>query len=95
MNYTIANLERDYDIELERVVAEIKKKSEVGSRKSEEFKVLVQLPDGLKPWALVICDYLSERCDVEVRIWLGSCFGACDLPDSDADLVVQFGHAVW
>jgi 2-(3-amino-3-carboxypropyl)histidine synthase len=87
MNYTIANLEKCYDLELGRVVREI---GESGAK-----SVLVQLPDGLKPWALVIVDYLSERCDVEVRIWLGSCFGACDLPNSEADLVVQFGHAAW
>jgi len=87
MDYTIANLEKGYDVELGRVVDEIKD-SGAGS-------VLVQLPDGLKPFGVAICDYLSERCGVDVRIWLGSCFGACDLPDSDADLVVQFGHAAW
>ncbi len=87
MEYTIANLEKEYDVELERVVEEI--------RKSNVSSVLVQLPDGLKPWAVVIVDYLSERCGADIRVWLGSCFGACDLPDSDADLVVQFGHADW
>jgi 2-(3-amino-3-carboxypropyl)histidine synthase len=87
MDYTIAGLEEKYDLELGRVVAEV--------GKSGAKSVLVQLPDGLKLWGLVISDYLSERCDVEVRVWLGSCFGACDLPDSDADLVVQFGHSPW
>lgn len=105
MNYTIANLEDVYELELERVVNEIEK-SGAGS-------VLLQLPDGLKPWATCIVDYLSEVCDVDasrgngkqaigngensvsIRVWLGSCFGACDLPDSDADLVIQFGHSRW
>lgn len=87
MDYTIANLEKDYDVELDELGIRIKG---LGVR-----SVLLQLPDGLKPWAVCIVDYLSERCDVEVSIWLGSCFGACDLPDSDADLVVQFGHARW
>jgi len=98
MDYTIANLEKEYDVELERVVGEI--------GKSSVKSVLVQLPDGLKPWAVAIVDYLSKRCDVEIRIWFGSCFGACDLPNSDAALlsvpqgsggylVVQFGHAAW
>ena len=87
MNYTLANLEKDYELELNRVVREIK---ESGAK-----SVLVQLPDGLKPFGIAICDYLSEKCGVEISIWLGSCFGACDLPDTDVDLVVQFGHAAW
>ncbi len=87
MNYTIANLEKDYELELERVVGEV--------RKSGAETVLLQLPDGLKPWGPAISDYLSEKCEVEISIWLGECFGACDLPNSDADLVVQFGHAAW
>ena len=87
MDYTIANLERDYDVELKRVVGKI---GDSGAK-----SVLVQLPDGLKPWAVAIVDYLSGKCNVEIRVWLGSCFGACDLPDSDVALVVQFGHAAW
>jgi diphthamide biosynthesis enzyme Dph1/Dph2-like protein len=57
--------------------------------------VLLQLPDGLKPWGLAISDYLKKETSVKISIWLGTCFGACDLPNSDADLVVQFGHAPW
>ena len=87
MRYTIENLERDYELELARVLSEIEK----GKAKS----VLLQLPDGLKPWALVLADYLSEKSGAVVKIWLGDCFGACDLPDSDSDLVVQFVHAAW
>ncbi len=87
MNYTLANLEKDYELELERVVAEIKK---VGAK-----SVLLQLPDGLKPWGPVLVDYLESESSAEISIWLGECFGACDLPDSDCDLVVQFGHAAW
>jgi len=87
MDYTIANLEKEYELGLGELVVRIKR---LGVR-----SVLVQLPDGLKPFGVVICDYLSERCDCEIRIWFGSCFGACDLPKSDCDLVVQFGHAGW
>ena len=76
----------DYDLELEKVVKEIKTK--------KPKSVLLQLPDGLKPQATEITDYLQEKIKgVEFKIWLGSCFGACDIPQSDADLVVQFGHA--
>ena len=87
MNYTLANLEKDYELELERVVSEIKK--------SGAKTVLLQLPDGLKPWGPTLSDYLEEKTLAKISIWLGACFGACDLPDSDADLVIQFGHAPW
>ena len=87
MNYTIANLEKDYELELERIVSEIKKQ--------KAKKVLLQLPDGLKPWGLGISDYLEEKTDAKISIWLGACFGACDLPNSKADLIIQFGHAPW
>ena len=69
----------------------------------------MQLPDGLKPWAVCIVDYLREKCDAEIRVWLGSCFGACDTPlacgssqfavrssqEDNWDLIIQFGHARW
>jgi len=87
MEYTIANLEKNYEIELDRIVSEI--------LKNKANSVLLQLPDGLKPWGLVLSDYLEEKTSAKISIWLGACFGACDLPDSDADLVVQFGHAPW
>ncbi|MCD4771722.1 hypothetical protein K8R30_04910 [archaeon] len=87
MNYTLVNLEKDYELELKRVVAEIKK---VGAK-----SVLLQLPDGLKPWGPVLVDYLESESSARILIWLGECFGACDLPDSDCDLLVQFGHAAW
>ena len=87
MEYELESLEIKYDLELERIVAEI----EGSGAKS----VLLQLPDGLKPWGPVLVDYIEGRCEVVVMIWLGDCFGACDLPDSGCDLVVQFGHAEW
>ena len=87
MEYRLEDLEERYEMELGRIVDEV---SRVGAK-----SVLLQLPDGLKPWGPTLVDYISEKCDVEVRIWLGDCFGACDLPDSDCDLVVQFGHAPW
>ena len=87
MEYKLENLEKDYELELDRIVAEIEK--------SDVKKVLLQLPDGLKPWGLVLTDYISEKTGVDVMIWLGDCFGACDLPDSECDLVIQFGHSEW
>ncbi|MBT7102397.1 hypothetical protein HN935_02700 [archaeon] len=87
MRYSIDDLEKDYELELDRIVKEIEKE------KAES--VLLQLPDGLKPYVLAISDYLEEKTSAKVSIWLGACFGACDLPDSDADLVIQFGHSPW
>ncbi len=87
MDFSLKELDEKYDLEIDRVVSEI--------RKSKAKAVLLQFPEGLKPYALSVADEISEKTGVNVRIWLGSCFGACDLPRSDADLVVQFGHAEW
>jgi len=95
MEYKLEDLEEKYELEFDKIVETILQ--ETGNRKQEtgEFKVLLQLPDGLKPWGLVLVDYLEVKSGVDVRIWLGDCFGACDLPETDCDLVVQFGHAEW
>ena len=95
----IGELGERYELELGRIIDTIRRQAS-GVRCRDGFRVLLQLPDGLKPYGLAICDEIGKRLmadglDVDVRIWLGDCFGACDLPDSDADLVVQFGHAVW
>lgn len=102
MEFGLEDLEEKYELGLDMIVAEISGKN--------VKSVLIQLPDGLKPYGLVICDEIGKRLtadglDVDVRIWLGDCFGACDLPvrnlcflrtsSSDCDLVVQFGHALW
>ncbi|MFH0752251.1 MAG: diphthamide synthesis protein [archaeon] len=76
-----------YDLELDRVKKEIKR---IKAR-----KVLVQLPDGLKPKATDIVREL-EKTGAKVFIWGGSCFGACDTPYVKGfDLLVQFGHSKW
>lgn len=78
----------EYELELERVVKEIKK--------SKAKRVCVQLPDGLKVKATEIVDYLEENTSAEIYIWLGSCFGACDYPEElkgKVDLLIQWGHA--
>jgi 2-(3-amino-3-carboxypropyl)histidine synthase len=59
-------------------------------------RVCIQLPDGLKPQANYIQKKITEKTDAEVVIWLGSCFGSCDVPEEvkklKVDLLVQFGH---
>lgn len=80
-----------YDLELDKAVAEI--------RKQKSKKVCIQLPDGLKSEADEIRKELGKKTDAEIIIWLGSCFGACDVPlqveSLGVDLLIQFGHSPW
>ena len=91
--YNLNELNEKYDLEFERVLNEIKK--------SNAKIVLLQFPDGLKPYATSIVDRLEQETNNKVKfmIWLGTCFGACDVPnlpkETNIDLVVQFGHASW
>src|SRR3989338_10498792 len=87
---TIKELNEKYDLELEKVIKNIKK--------SNAKLVLLQFPDGLKQYAVALVDYLRENNDAEFLIWLGSCYGACDTPvlsreiEKQIDLIIQFGH---
>lgn len=91
-------MDLDYDLELDKVAAEIAK------LKGKSPKVCLQLPDGLKLYADEIVDELTKKLrdknkEVQLYIWAGSNFGACDVPlqlkDLDFDLVVNFGHTVF
>lgn len=79
----------NYDIELNRAVEEIKKAS--------AKLVCIQLPDGLKPKAREIQEHIERNTDASVVIWLGSCWGGCDVPVSveklGVDLLIQWGHS--
>jgi len=85
-------VESDYDLELDKVISIIKK---------EKAKtVCLQFPDGLKPKATEVAKIIEDKTHVNVLIWLGSCFGACDVPNLDSikpkvDLLFQFGHSKW
>jgi 2-(3-amino-3-carboxypropyl)histidine synthase len=87
---TIKELQEKYDLELNKIISEIKK--------TKAKLVLLQFPDGLKPYATAVVDYLEKETHTEFLIWLGSCFGACDTPTEveklkpKIDLVIQFGH---
>lgn len=80
-----------YNLELEKAVKEIKRQ--------KAKKVCIQLPDGLKPKAKEIADKLKQSTNSEIMIWLGSCYGSCDVPEDvenlGADLVIQWGHSAW
>ena len=66
---TIREIENEYELELGRILKEIKKqKAKI---------VLLQFPDGMKPNATTIAEELEKRAPkAEFLIWLGSCFGA-------------------
>lgn len=89
---TISEIEEEYDLELGKIEKEIKK--------LKAKRVLLQFPDGMKPYSTTIVDEFEKRIGkVEFLIWMGSCFGACDVPnlpkDMKVDLIVQFGHSKW
>ena len=79
----------NYDLELSKAAAAIKK--------SNAKMVCIQLPDGLKPKANEIKEYIEKATNASVVIWLGSCYGACDMPVSieklGIDLLIQWGHS--
>jgi 2-(3-amino-3-carboxypropyl)histidine synthase len=79
-----------YKLELQKVANKIKKEN--------AKTVCIQLPDGLKPKAKEITDYLKEKTSADILIWAGSCFGACDIPNIEHlnfDLLIQWGHSKW
>ena len=85
---TIQELNEKYDLELEKIISKIK---------NEKCKlVLLQFPDGFKPYATLIVDYLEKKTSAKFLIYFGSCFGACDFPlgleKLKIDLIIQFGH---
>jgi len=88
---SIKDIEKKYDLELDKIISEIKKK--------KAKLVLLQFPDGLKPYATAVVDFLEDKTSANFLIWLGDCFGACDTPilgkelEKEIDLVIQFGHS--
>ena len=76
-----------YKLDLDKAVKEI--------ISAKAKTVLIQLPDGLKPKAQDIADKLMKETTAKVYIWAGSCYGACDIPDAKADLLIQWGHSEW
>ena len=78
----------NYDLELNKAVEEIKK--------NNARLVCIQLPDGLKPKAREIQEYIEKNTTASIVIWLGSCYGACDIPKLEnlkVDLLIQWGHS--
>ena len=80
-------LEKEYDLELDKAVEEIKKRN--------AKTVCIQFPEGLKDKATKVAEFLESNTEAKCLIWLGTCFGGCDYPNlgNDVDLLIQFGHA--
>jgi 2-(3-amino-3-carboxypropyl)histidine synthase len=79
-----------YHLELERVIEEIKSR---GAK-----RVLLQLPDGLRPLAFQVVKALRMGTGAQVYLSGDSCYGACDLAlnqarELSADLIVHYGHS--
>lgn len=76
----------EYNLELSEAIKQI--------NKQKAKTVCIQLPEGLKPRAKEIADKIEKETSAKVIIWMGSCFGACDVPDlkDKASLLIQWGH---
>jgi len=82
----------EYDLELDNLIRIIRNK--------KYKRILLQLPDGLKPKAKEIVDFIKENLkegdSADILIWAGSCYGACDIPqgikEAGIGLFVQWGH---
>jgi arCOG04112 universal archaeal diphthamide biosynthesis domain protein len=80
-----------FDFELEKAI------KTVGERRAK--RVLLQFPEGLKPFSTEVVDRLRSRLpEVEFLISGEPSFGACDVAEDEvkavgADLILHFGHS--
>jgi 2-(3-amino-3-carboxypropyl)histidine synthase len=79
-----------YQLEEARIIEEIRRR---GSK-----RVLLQMPEGLKPLGFRLAKLLEGQKGVEAFVSGDPCYGACDLalgPKShlEADLLIHIGHA--
>ena len=76
------------DQEIEKIISIINKKG--------YKKVVIQLPDGLKPYAIKIVKEIENKTNAIVFIWMDSNFGGCDIPiwldKYGFDVILHFGH---
>lgn len=78
-----------YDLELDKVIAKIKE--------MEAKRVLLQLPDGMRPFAVQMTNAINIATSASVFLSGNSCYGACDISFDQArglnvDLIVHYGH---
>jgi 2-(3-amino-3-carboxypropyl)histidine synthase len=77
-----------FDLEEKRVITEI--------RKHKAKRVLIQLPEGLKPYAPRIATIIGNA-GAQAFVSADPCYGACDLSIHEAqtisaDLIIHYGH---
>ena len=91
MKKTIKEIEKIYDLEIDKIIKTIKNK--------KFKKILLQFPEGMKQYSQTICNEIEQKTKCNCFIWMGTCFGACDVPleakNLKIDLIVQFGHSPW
>ncbi len=58
---------------------------------SKNKKVLIQMPAGLRTRFLEVARAVLS-VNGEPIIWGGSCYGACDIPNYECDLLIHYGH---
>ena len=79
-----------YQLEEARIVEEIRKR---GAR-----RIMLQMPEGLKPAGFQLAKLIEKEAGVEVFVSGDPCYGACDLAlypkkHVEADLLIHLGHA--
>ena len=78
-----------YNLDLDYMIREV--------QNHQAKKVMIQLPEGIKPRVLEIVTPL-QRIGVEAIVSGDPCYGACDLADQEAlalgvDMLIHFGHS--
>ena len=78
-----------FDLEEKRLKQEI--------RKRKARRILIQLPEGLKPYGSYLAS-IVEKAGALAIVSADPCYGACDLATSEAeslnaDLIVHYGHS--
>lgn len=78
-----------YDLELDKVITKI--------QELEAKRVLLQLPDGMRPFAVQLVNGINGVTGAQVFLSGNSCYGACDISIDqarglDVDLIVHYGH---
>lgn len=89
MEKNVMSVLRDYDFRLDYLCEFI---ARGGYR-----RVLLQLPEGLKPFSWTVAEEIERRCNTEVVVYGDPSWGACDVPFLEAlrvgaGLIVHYGH---
>jgi len=79
-----------YELEENKIIEEV--------RKRRSRRILLQMPEGLKPEAFDLATILEKETHADVFVSADPCYGACDLAliskrQIGADLLIHIGHA--